>query len=352
MDKKLKLSALMLCAVILLCVTVPLVSEVSAERPALPAETTTEAITDTIADTTASTSTDVDPPDPPSTTDGETVPPSTQTVAVFIASENKVVEMPLEDYIVCVVSAEMPYTFHTEALKAQAIAARTYCIYKMSSASHENGAEICTDHSHCAAYVSREELVKRYGETVTKSIITKITDAVRQTEGQILTYGGEPILAVFHSRSYLRTESSKNIWGGDLPYLRSVSTPEADSITAVTLTDGQMSELFSSESSIPVGDVGGALISSRNDSGRVDSLTLGGKAVKAKLLRSLFGFRSTSFEYERVEGGWLFTVHGYGHGVGMSQYGANEMAKNGWDCYSILTHYYSGVTVTDLSCRS
>ena len=344
MSIKTKLIALTLAVLTVLCVVLPLVSEATRATadtlPTVVPTPPTEAVTE---------KTDV-PTETPTDEPSDRVPSEELTVTVLITEENRVAEMPLEDYVVCVVCAEMPYTFNTEALKAQAIAARTYCIYKIREGStHEGGADACTDHSHCAAYVSRQELVDRYGETVTKSIITKITDAVRQTEGQILTYNGEAILAVYHSRSYKFTEASKNVWGGDLPYLRSVSTPESDSITTVTVSEKQMRELFSTDAAIPVGAVSSSVTSTVNDSGRQDTLVLWGKAIKAKALRSAFGLRSTAFEYERSEDGWIFTVHGYGHGVGMSQYGANEMAKNGQDCYAILTHYYSGVSVTPLS---
>jgi stage II sporulation protein D len=349
MKLKERMTVTVLAVLTLLSVAVPLVSEVTAggEHP--------NASESDAADVTEQTEAPAPPPETSLTEEssennGETTPDSDLTVAVLVAQTGRVEEMSLEDYVICAVSAEMPYTFNTEALKAQAIAARTYCIYKLRGGStHEGGGEICTDHSHCAAFADRDELVKRYGETVTKSVLTKITDAVRQTEGQIMTYNGEPILAVFHSRSYKFTESSKNVWGGDLPYLRSVSTPEPDSITTLTLTDAQITELFSSGSAIPVGGAEGVMTSTLSDSGRQDTLIFNGKAVRARLLRSLYGMRSTAFEYERVENGWLFTVHGYGHGVGMSQYGANEMAKNGSSCYDILKHYYSGITLESLS---
>ena len=274
------------------------------------------------------------------------------TIGVFLHSENKVVEMTLEEYIVCVVAAEMPYTFSSEALKAQAVAARTYCIYKPNEGNtHRNGADVCTDYAHCAAFITEAELTAKYGKKVTESIITKISNAVKATEGQILTYGGKPILAVFHSRSYLYTESSENIWGGYLPYLVSVSTPEEDSVSVVNITSAKLDEIFMSDSAVSVSTstANNVLSSQKNDSGRVDTLILYGKEIKAKLMRSVFGFRSTNFEYQKTDDGWSFTVHGYGHGVGMSQYGANEMAKNGSKYDQILLHYYQGAKIEKLT---
>ena len=342
-----KLTALVLICTCSLSFAVPLTSEIDqSNEPPASTETSTELSTTPHQSTQNET---------PTSTSSVQAPPNDSTdeitVDVYLADEESVIEMTLEEYIVCVVAAEMPYTFYTEALKAQAVAARTYCIYKLYNGStHDHGAQVCSDYSHCAAFVTRDELLARYGEQVTNSIVTKISNAVKATEGQILTYNDEPILAAFHSRSYKYTESSLNVWGGYRPYLVSVPSPESDSISTVTLTDKQISELFSSSSAVEcVTSVKNTLTSEKNDSGRQSYLAYNGMMVNAKLLRSLFGFRSTAFEYTRIDGGYVFTVHGYGHGVGMSQYGANEMAKNGSSYDEILTHYYTGVTFGDAS---
>lgn len=330
-------------------VTVPLVSaatQKSEGASSVLVSTRPSDITDSV--TTGNTSL-------PDVTENNTEAPESDIpseLAVYIAEEDKTVMMDLEDYIVCVLAAEMPYTFHTEALKAQAVAARSYCLYKLVNGnSHENGADICTDYAHCAAYVSEGELIDKYGKTVTERILTKIKNAVNETKGQIITWRGEVALAVFHSSSYKKTESSKNIWGGDVPYLVSVSTPEADRVSTVTLTNGQISKLFSSQSVIKLdgASVKDGLHSVINESGRHDYLCFNGTAVKAKLLRSDYGFRSLNFEYEKTADGYVFTVHGHGHGVGMSQYGANEMAKNGSLYDEILKHYYTGVDIQSVS---
>ncbi len=273
------------------------------------------------------------------------------TVTVFDTSTGENIDMPLEDYIACVVAAEMPYTFHTEALKAQAVAARSYCLYKMENGlTHEGGADVCTSYSHCAAYVTEEELVAKYGENTAKRITKKIREAVEATAGEIITYKGKPALALFHARSWQYTESSENVWGGKLPYLVSVSTPEEDSISTVTVTDSELKALFASSSAIEV-TVGkaGKLTSEKNDTGRQGYLFYGNKGLKAKKLRSLLGFRSCTFEYQKTDEGWLFTIHGHGHGVGMSQYGANAMAIGGTDYRDILTHYYTGIAIGHVS---
>jgi stage II sporulation protein D len=344
-----KLTALVTVFACAISLTVPLVSEVNAKKDALPLTTTEPLLPSSSACETLQTE-----PPPQSTEPNVSLPNIEEkeiTVGVYITDEDRVTQMTLEEYITCVVAAEMPYTFYTEALKAQAVAARTYCIYKLYNGStHEGGAQVCSDYSHCAAFVTRDELLSRYGEQVTNSIVTKISNAVKATEGQILTYDDKPILAAFHSRSYKYTESSLNVWGGYRPYLISVSSPESDSISSVTLTDKQISELFSSSSAIECATSSkNTLTSEKNDSGRQSYLMFDGKMIKAKLLRSLFGFRSTAFEYEKTEDGYVFTVHGYGHGVGMSQYGANEMAKCGAMYDEILTHYYTGVSFDNAS---
>ena len=181
----------------------------------------------------------------------------------------------------------------------------------------------------------------------------KIHKAVADTQGEIITYGGKPALAVFHSSSYKYTESSKNVWGGDLPYLTSVPTPESDRISVVTLTDAELTSLFESGSAVTVSAPESKGLSSKvNDTGRHDYIIMGSKAVRAKILRQKYGFKSLNFEYEKTEDGWTFTIHGHGHGVGMSQYGANEMAKNGSSYDEILLHYYIGVTLDTLNPQS
>ncbi len=343
------LTILALIGACVFTVTVPLVSAATQKGGNIPSVLVSSEPSDT-TDFVTTENTSL-----PDVTENNTEPPEADApseLSVYIAEEDKTVMMDLEDYIVCVLAAEMPYTFHTEALKAQAVAARSYCLHKLINGNaHENGADVCTDYAHCAAYVSEGELVNKYGKTVTERILTKIKNAVKETKGQIITWKGEVALAVFHSSSYKKTESSKNIWGGDVPYLVSVSTPEEDRISSVTLTNAQISKLFSSQSVIKLdsASVKDGLHSVINESGRHDYLCFNGMAVKAKLLRSDYGFRSLNFEYEKTVDGFVFTVHGHGHGVGMSQYGANEMAKNGSLYDEILKHYYTGVDIQSVS---
>ncbi len=364
MDLRMRLSLFCCIAACLCIVAVPLVSEATyggrggaATAPILRETVYVEVVrppetepisegglpSETEADTTAPEGTDVGASSP-----AETIPEEeTPSVKVLDPDTGEISVMTLEDYIVGVVAAEMPYTFHGEALKAQAVAARSYCLYKMANGNtHEGGADVCTSYAHCAAFVSKTELTERYGDKTADRILAKVGEAVAATAGEAVTYGGEPALALFHASSWQYTESSENVWGGKLPYLVSVPTPEEDSISTVVVTEDALLRIFSHTSAVEVSvGTAGRLTSETNGTGRMAYLFYQGKGLTGKKVRSLLGLRSCDFEYQRAEDGWLFTVHGHGHGVGMSQYGANTMAVGGADYREILTHYYTGVVV-------
>ncbi len=261
------------------------------------------------------------------------------------------VKMTVYDYLVGVVAAEMPVSFEDEALKAQAVAARSYLERALDNPKHEN-ADICTDFDCCQAYIGLSELRKKWGDSYDAYII-KIKNAVEATDGQYLSYEGKAALTAFHSSSDGTTESSGEVWS-DVPYLVSVSTPEtADTvpnyISTLTLADIDFRDtvLYLKPEADMTGDADewiGKI--TRSDSGRVRSIIIGGVKLSGTELRELFTLRSTAFEISHADGKFTFTVTGYGHGVGMSQYGANEMAKNGSDYREILSHYYPGTELT------
>jgi stage II sporulation protein D len=258
----------------------------------------------------------------------------------------------MAEYLPGVLAAEMPATFELEALKAQAIAARTYILYRMqgSEAAHPD-ANVCDDFNCCAAYLTVDELRENWGEAF-DSNWAKIQQAVQETSGQYMVYEEEPIQAVFHSSSAGKTEDSSNIWG-DQPYLVSVDSPEteakvpnfiastevsANEFRTVILTADQNADL-SGDVSEWVGEV------KTGETGRVDYAIIGGVSFSGTALRELFGLRSTAFTLDYGGGQFVFTTTGYGHGVGMSQYGANVLAEEGQSCEEILLHYYSGVSI-------
>lgn len=264
-----------------------------------------------------------------------------------------VLEMDLGTYLVGVVRAEMPASFQQEALKAQAVAARTYTLYKLQTGGNHGGtADICTNSTCCQAYIAEERARANWGDDADTNE-KKVEDAVTATDGQVILYGGVPILAVFHSSSAGLTRAAGEVWLNDLPYLQAVESPEeSDSIpnyySRIEFSPEEFREkiLAAYPDADLSGDVDGWLRDAAADSaGSIATVSVGGVTVKGSGLRSALGLRSACFTWE-VQGGQLvFFVTGYGHGVGMSQYGANAMAAAGADYRDILTHYYSGVTV-------
>lgn len=263
-------------------------------------------------------------------------------------------EMELEDYLWGVVAAEMPAAFEQEALKAQAVAARTYTYYQLQHPKEAHPeADICTDYTCCQAWISREDRLSKWPEADRETYTAKLTAAVEDTAGQILTWEGAPALTVFHASSGGRTRSAQSVWGQDIPYLVSVDSPEGEDdapnyYSVVTLEAAAFSQLFLAQ--YPEADLSGSCEGwfgavTEDDSGAPASFTVGGITVTAQTLRTLCGLRSATFEVECGEDTITFYVTGYGHGVGMSQYGANVLAKEGEPYEAILAHYYPGTVL-------
>ena len=264
-----------------------------------------------------------------------------------------VVEMDLGTYLVGVVRAEMPASFHQEALKAQAVAARTYTLHKIQSGgNHGEQADICTDSTCCQAYISEERARANWGGDA-DDYEAKVETAVKETDGQAILYGGVPILAVFHSSSAGLTRAAGEVWLNDLPYLQAVESPEeTDRIpnyySRVEFTAAECKEklLAAFPEADLSGPVSGWLQNAVTDSaGSVETVEVGGVAVRGTQLRTILGLRSACFTWEAEGEKLVFYVTGYGHGVGLSQYGAGKMAEEGADYREILTHYYTGATV-------
>lgn len=273
-------------------------------------------------------------------------------ISLLVDGETR--QISLEDYLFGVVAAEMPASFEPEALKAQAVAARTYAMYRISSGIHDGA--ICADHNCCQAWMSDAALTEKWQEAY-EAYAEKIRTAVGETDGQCITYEGAAILAAFHSSSNGRTESSENVFGMALPYLVSVESREdvasvPNYISSVTLSEDELYSALAAwnpEAAVRVSE--GALLSDAvfSTSGRLISVKLCGEAVSGSELRKIFSLRSADLSWQRQEDGISFTVIGYGHGVGMSQYGANSMAKLGVSCGEILSHYYPGTSLAPIS---
>jgi stage II sporulation protein D len=260
-------------------------------------------------------------------------------------------EMPMNRYLQGVVRAEMPADFAEEALCAQAVAARTYTLYKMMTGTKHPQADICTDASCCQAYLAEEQAAEKWGMDAAHNE-KRICNAVSATDGQTMVYEGEPILAVFHASSPGQTRRAGEVWSSDLPYLRSVSSPEdgtwiPDYYSRVELECDAFRKAFLRvhPEAVLTGDPAGWIteLTTSEGSAHVDTVTVGGVAVRGVELRQIYGLRSAAFDVEVKDGYVRFFVTGYGHGVGMSQYGANEMAERGADWKEILMHYYTGI---------
>lgn len=267
--------------------------------------------------------------------------------SIRLLTGEAVSELSVFEYLTGVVAAEMPVSFEPEALKAQAVAARSYLQRAIASPKHD-GADICSSSACCQAYLSPEELKAGWGDSYDE-YLEKISAAVSATDGEYLSYDGQPALTAFHSSSDGATEDAAAIWS-EVPYLKSVSSPETEESVPELTSRVESSELDFRDTILylkPEADMTGAASDwvgeiSRSASGRVADITIGGVSFTGSELRTLFSLRSTDFELEYTDGKFVFTVHGYGHGVGMSQYGANTMAESGADYCDILSHYYPG----------
>lgn len=261
------------------------------------------------------------------------------------------VEIDLETYLLGVVAAEMPATFQLEALKAQAVAARTYAIHALENGTplaDAGGAILTTDHRSAQAWISKEAFWERWGREA-RFRWRRIAQAVVSTHGQVITYAGAPILAAYHSSSGGYTESAENYWSGSAPYLQAVADPyDAVSPHRGTVVSVSVSTLLS-RLGVGVPASGGAshiVVSERYPSGRVRTLRLGDATVTGRQVREALGLRSSLFSVD-VEGDTVhFVTDGYGHGIGMSQYGAEGMAREGYTYDAILRYYYTGVELT------
>lgn len=266
--------------------------------------------------------------------------------------------MKLEDYVVSVVAGEISPDFPTEAIRAQAVAARTYALYKQKTgrpAQHEE-ADVCDDPAHCAAFVDlKTEAAARWGEQA-DTAQDVIRQAVEDTAGQVLTYEGEPIVAVFSSAAGEKTERAVDVWGSDIPYLQSVDSPGGEACPkyydAVVLIAGEIRAR--AEKTLPSADLSGDpsgwfKASERSEAGGIVRMKFGGVEVKGTVMRTMLGLNSTNFTV-KIDGNTLtFTTTGYGHGVGLSQWGAKYSAEQGQTYDEILAHYYPGTTLTTIS---
>lgn len=277
------------------------------------------------------------------------------TVKLLHSSNGEVEELAIDEYLYGVVSAEMPANYEQEALKAQAIVARTYTVYKMYAGSKHSDADICDDSLCCQAWISKEDRFQKWNEQDRENNWNKIVSAVNDTKGKIITYNGEPINAFFHSNSGGSTETVSNVWGGtDYPYLQSVETSGEEGYTqyssAVTLSKDEVLQKIQEsypEAIIDFNIENSIQILEYTDSGRVKTIQFGNINISGVEARTIFGLKSAKFNVEIGEN-ITFNVTGYGHGVGLSQTGADAMAKTGATYNQIIEHYYTNVNIESI----
>ncbi len=279
-----------------------------------------------------------------------------QSVTLTVLVGEQAVEMTLGDYLWGVVAAEMPANFHQEALKAQAAAARTYTVYKLLHPTDAHEADLCADSSCCQAWMSREDRMAAWDAAEAEALAEKITLAVTETDGMAVCCGGAPIQAVFHAASAGATRSALEVWGTDVAYLQSVSSPEGEGVpnyystvqvSAADFSAALTGAVSGCDLSGPVeGWIGDTLYDA---SGLSRAVVIGGAEVPTSTLRALFSLRSTSLTVEAAGDTVTFYVTGYGHGVGLSQYGADALAEQGCGWQDILTWYYTGTAVENLA---
>ena len=260
-------------------------------------------------------------------------------LALKDTSTGEIKNIELEDYIVGVVAGEMPASFNEEALKAQAIASRTYAMYKMKNS---NGTyDLVTDKTN-QVYITEDKMKSLWQENF-DYYFEKIKKAVYDTKDLIMTYNGDIILSLYFARSNGKTEDAIAVFGSNEEYLKSVESPEESLTSEVTISKDEFcNKINISCDAINISNV------LKSSSGRINSLNINGKTFKGTEIRTLFDLKSTDFDIS-IGSEIKFVTKGYGHGVGMSQYGANKLAQNGKNYEEILKHYYQNINIEKIS---
>lgn len=267
-----------------------------------------------------------------------------QNLKVLISETGEIKEMAVSDYLFGVLAGEMPALYEEEALKAQAVCAYTFTLWRQKG-NKDKDYDITDNYKVDQCYITEESAREKWGSHADEYVL-KLQNVIADTQNEVLTYNGEIILSVYHAVSGGSTESAENVWGGDYPYLQSVSSVgdklAKNYLSQAEFTAEEIKKAFESTEEItknPFTDF------KRTDAGTVKTVKFCGKEYKGSEIREKLDLKSSNFETEFKDGKVIFTVYGYGHGVGMSQNGANYMAQQGSDYKEILAHYYKGTTV-------
>lgn len=288
----------------------------------------------------------------------------THMINLYVTSTKQLVSMPLEEYIKGVVAAEMPASFHIEALKAQAVAARTYVVKRARAfggkgCNSHPGADVCDSPGHCQAWLPSGELQQRWGMIEYPQHWAKISQAVESTAGKILTHQGVAIDPVYHSTCGGETEDAGQVWQVSLPYLQPktcgycthsprFTSQQAFSLSAFLTVVRELDGAIAVTAQQLSGAAPPISIAARTATGRVQSMLVGGRNLLGTRVRYALGLNSTRFTYTIANNQIIFDVKGFGHGVGMCQYGADGMANSGKRYDEILRFYYTGVMITNV----
>ncbi|MGL4873429.1 MAG: stage II sporulation protein D [Clostridium sp.] len=274
-------------------------------------------------------------------------------ITVYRTKTGKKEKMSLEKYVVGVLSGEMPVNFEKEALKAQAVAARTYYMAKREKKCEmAKGADIC-DQIHCQVYLNKEERMKEWDLETAKKNYEKIEGVVKETEGEVVVYDGKIIeYPQFFSTSSGKTENSEDIFVSAVPYLKSTESKGEEIspkyLAEKTITNKEFIKIANEKlnSKISGNNVKSQVeIVSRTEGGSVEEIKIGGCKIKGTEFRKAYELNSSNFDLEYSKDKVKILMRGSGHGVGMSQWGANVMAKEGKGYKEILKHYYKGIEV-------
>lgn len=291
------------------------------------------------------------PTKPEATIDGK------ERIKLLSLPESQEQELALDEYLVGVVAGEMPAAFDVEALKAQAIAARTYTLYRLNLIKDtKHPGRICNQPAHCQEYLTQAELKQRWGNRY-EAYLKKIRAAIRATDGMVLTYDQQLIEPVYHaSCGGVGTESAIQVWGNDKPWLQSVSCPEkerldADQVRKVTYSKEHVLTQLNQSLAAPVATTSSPgiwKVIQKTSTGRVQKLRLGNIDISGTELRSSLSLRSTVLSLEDQGEKVTFVTRGYGHGVGLCQEGANLLALEGQGYQEIIRHYYQGIEIMQI----
>lgn len=278
----------------------------------------------------------------------ETAPETVPLTMRLRVSDGTTEEMDMDTYLVGVVLAEMPASFESEALKAQSVVARTYTRKAYETGGKHGDGSVCANSACCQAYISPDSYLSKGG---TQEGLDKIRAAVAETSGFVLTYGDELIEATYFSCSGGSTEDAAAVWGTDFPYLQAVASPGEENAAhytdTVTFTPQQFQTALGT--ALPGTPKSWFGTTTYTEGGGIATMMIGGEAYTGTQLRSLLNLRSTAFTVSATEDTITITTKGYGHRVGMSQYGADAMAVAGSTYAEILSYYYQGTTLTRLT---